>query len=154
MTISRQQYHIKSNLKNKFWDELIAYFHFLQHAPQRKEQQFFVATGTCLPNYCLATVRGYTLSPFIRHGPACMENDASNSKFIVCARCHWNVCTEPLPSSDSRWYTYSTKTDREISEVCRWNGLRCHGIHTKFRTDWFMDSEVNKGRFTDSIEIT
>jgi hypothetical protein len=29
---------------------------------------------------------------------------------------------------------------REIYELCHWDGLRWHDIHTKFREDWFRNS--------------
>jgi hypothetical protein len=32
-----------------------------------------------------------------------------------------------------------------IYEVCHWDGLRCHDIHTKFHKDWFRHS-----KFTDT----
>jgi hypothetical protein len=33
----------------------------------------------------------------------------------------------------------------EIYEVRRWDGLRCHDIHTKFHKDWFSHSKVDMG---------
>jgi hypothetical protein len=33
------------------------------------------------------------------------------------------------------------------------DGLRCHDIHTKFNTDWFRHSKVNRGRFTDTDSV-
>jgi hypothetical protein len=36
-----------------------------------------------------------------------------------------------------------------IYEVCRWDGLRCHDIRTKFHADWFRHSKVNgEGGYT------
>jgi hypothetical protein len=32
----------------------------------------------------------------------------------------------------------------EIYEVCRWDGLRCHDIHTKFHKDWFRHSKIDR----------
>jgi hypothetical protein len=58
-----------------FWEELIAYFPFMQHGLHRKRrlQQYFYTAGMCIPNCCLATIPGYTDRttdfPFIRHGP-------------------------------------------------------------------------------------
>jgi hypothetical protein len=36
-----------------------------------------------------------------------------------------------------------------IYEACRWDGFRCHDVHTKFRKDWFSHSDV-KGGHTDT----
>jgi hypothetical protein len=53
---------IKHN--KKFWEELIASFHLIRQGPHRRRHlhPFFVATGTCLPSRCLATIRGDTLT--------------------------------------------------------------------------------------------
>jgi hypothetical protein len=32
-----------------------------------------------------------------------------------------------------------------ICEVRRWDGLRCHDMHTKFHEEWFRHSKVNWG---------
>jgi hypothetical protein len=32
-----------------------------------------------------------------------------------------------------------------IYEVCSWDGIRWHDIHTKFHNDWFSHSEVDRG---------
>jgi hypothetical protein len=32
-----------------------------------------------------------------------------------------------------------------IYELRRWDGLRCHDIHTKFHEDWFSHSKVDEG---------
>jgi hypothetical protein len=45
-----------------------------------------------------------------------------------------------------------------IYEVCHWDGLICHDIHTKFHEDWFSHSEFSRGlntdTDTDNMEIT
>jgi hypothetical protein len=37
-------------------------------------------------------------------------------------------------------------TDWRIYELCRWDGVSCHDIHTKFHKDWFSHSKVNRGK--------
>jgi hypothetical protein len=32
-----------------------------------------------------------------------------------------------------------------IFEVCRWDELKHHDVHTKFYVDWFRHSEVDRG---------
>jgi hypothetical protein len=65
--------------------------------------------------------------------------------------------TKPWPSND-RTDTYRHRFMGGIYEVRRWDGLRCHGIYTKFHKYWFRHSKVNRGegiqRHTDSMEIT
>jgi hypothetical protein len=41
-----------------------------------------------------------------------------------------------------------------IYEVCRWDGLSRHDVHTKFHKDWFSHSEVNGGGYTVSKVIS
>jgi hypothetical protein len=44
-------------------------------------------------------------------------------------------------------------TDGRDYEVRHWDGLRWHDIHTKFHTDWFRLSKVNRHRYADSKVI-
>jgi hypothetical protein len=49
-----------SVIDKELWEELVAYFPSIRHGSHRKwclQQLFFVA-GTCLPNRCLAAIRG------------------------------------------------------------------------------------------------
>jgi hypothetical protein len=41
----------------------------------------------------------------------------------------------------------------EIYEIRRFDGVRCHDMHTKFHKDWFRQSKVNKGE-TDKHTYT
>jgi hypothetical protein len=63
----RSKHFLKFNNRNKkLCQELIAYFPFIGHVPNRKRrlQKFVVAAGTSLPNCYLATKGGYTLPTF------------------------------------------------------------------------------------------
>jgi hypothetical protein len=53
-----------------------------------------------------------------------------------------------LPSRCLATYTYTQIGD--IYEVHRSDGTRCHDIHTKFHKDWFRNSKVDMGGFTDT----
>jgi hypothetical protein len=63
----------------------------------------------------------------------------------VCIHCRGNVFTEPLPSNDGGIHIQTHRLMGGIYKVLRWDGLRCHDIHTKFHKDWFGHSEINKG---------
>jgi hypothetical protein len=56
--------------------------------------------------------------------------------------CRGNVFTEPLPSNDRSIHIQTHRLMGGIYEVCRWDVLRCHGIHTKFRKDPFRNSKI------------
>jgi hypothetical protein len=49
-------------VKDKFWEELIAYFPLIRHGPYKigRLQQFLVAAGTCLPSRFSATIHTQT----------------------------------------------------------------------------------------------
>jgi hypothetical protein len=141
-------------LNKKFSEELIAYFLFIRYGAHRKRrlQKFFVATGKCLPNHCLATAGGYTNrpidSPLTWHRP--YKNDSSSNYSILAPiYCRENVSTEPLPRN-CKGYTYRHRLMGRTYEVSRWDGLRCHDIHSEFQKDWFRHSKVNKGGYTDT----
>jgi hypothetical protein len=53
--------------------------------------------------------------------------------------------TKPLPSNDRGIHIQTHRLVGDIYEVRRCDGLRCHDVHSKYRKDWFMDLEVNKG---------
>jgi hypothetical protein len=63
--------------------------------------------------------------------------------------CRGNVFTEPLPSKH-KGYTYRHILMGGTYEVRHWDGLRCHGIHTKFYRDWFLHSIVYRKELTDT----
>jgi hypothetical protein len=127
----------------KFWEELIAY-----RGPHRKLrlQQFFVATGTSLPSFYLATVGGYTDrptdSPLIRHRP---HRKWRGQQFICCCvyslpleRVWWAVAQQrkegyTLPSLSlatiGGMHIQTHRLMGGIYEVRRWGGLRCHDIY-------------------------
>jgi hypothetical protein len=63
------------------------------------------------------------------------------------------VVVKFLPScclAMTRGYTYRHRQMGEIHEVCCWDGLRCHELHTQFHKDWFRHLKVDSGRFTDT----
>jgi hypothetical protein len=41
-------------------------------------------------------------------------------------------------------HTQTHRLKEGIYEVSRWDGLRCHDIHTKFHKDWFGHSKVHR----------
>jgi hypothetical protein len=43
-----------------------------------------------------------------------------------------------------------THTDGRVYEVCRSDGLICHGIHTKFHKDCFRHSNVDDEGYADT----
>jgi hypothetical protein len=71
-------------------------------------------------------------------------------------RCCGNLFTEPLPSNDSEKHIQTHRLVGGTYEVRRWDGLQCHGIHTKFHKDWSRDSKVAGGihSHTDSMVIS
>jgi hypothetical protein len=80
----------------KFWEELIAYFPLIRHGPHRKQflQLFFVAAGTCLLSYCLATIWGTQPDRLLWYD---IENNASNNYslflvFVAAGMCLLSHC--------------------------------------------------------------
>jgi hypothetical protein len=144
------------DINKKCWEELIDYFLLIRHGPhsKRRLQHFFVAAGTCLPSYYLATRRRYTDahtdSPFIRHG---LHRKWRVQQFFVAAGTY-------IPSRcivAIREITHTERLMGGIYEVRRWDGLRCHDIHTKFHIDSFRHSKVDGGgihRHTESMVIS
>jgi hypothetical protein len=53
---------MQATTKNKFWEELIAYFPLIRNGPHKRRRlhQFFAFVGTCQHNRCLATTWEYT----------------------------------------------------------------------------------------------
>jgi hypothetical protein len=47
-------------------------------------------------------------------------------------------------------YTYTQTDGRDLCEVSREDGLRCHDIHTKFHKGSFSHSEIDEEEFTDT----
>jgi hypothetical protein len=62
----------------------------------------------------------------------------------TCICCHSNGFTKLLPSSDRGLYMQTHRLMGGMCELCHWDDLRCHDIHTKFHKDWFSHSEVNR----------
>jgi hypothetical protein len=121
---------------------------------KRRLQQFFVTAGTSLPLYYLATMWGYTDRP--------THTRVQPVSVVECRHCRGNVFTRrcltmkggrhftvPLPGNDRRG-THTHRLMGGVYEMQRWDGLRCHDIHTEFHKDWFRHSDVNRGRFTDT----
>jgi hypothetical protein len=121
-------------VNKKFWEELITYFSLIQHGSYRKWclQQFFVATGTCLPRHCLATIGGYTQTdPYTLrwYDMDFTENDTSNNSSIAaCICCCGNVFTELLPSNNKGDTHRHTRTDgRDLWNILlRWAQVPSH----------------------------
>jgi hypothetical protein len=86
----------------------------------------------------------------IRHGPNRKRRVQQFFYSFVCIRCHGNVFTEPLSSNDRGICIQSQRLMGGIYVVRRWDGLRCHDIHTKFHQDWSRHWKVNRGGFTDT----
>jgi hypothetical protein len=107
---------------------------------ERRFQQVFVVAGTSLPSRYLAMIGGYTDRP----------TDTRIQQFLYCCvySLSWERVYRAVAYQRKEGYTYR-KTDwwgeGGIYEVRRWDGLRCHGIHTKFHKDWFRHSKVNRG---------
>jgi hypothetical protein len=86
------------------------------------------------------------LSIILWYNTDCIENNMSNNYFIVASV--FVAVVTFLPShclAKIVGYTYRHRLMGEIYEVCCWDGLRCHDIHTKFHKDWFSHSEVDRG---------
>jgi hypothetical protein len=74
------------------------------------------------------------------------ENNASNNSFIVS--CVFLATVTILPSrclAAIRGYTYRHRKMEEYHEVCCWNEMRCHDVHTKFHQKFFSHSTVDGG---------
>jgi hypothetical protein len=66
------------------------------------------------------------------------ENEASTtSSIVLCINCHWNVSTEPLPSNDTRGYTYR-HTDW-------WKGFMKYAVETGSGTVIYLPSFIKIG---------
>jgi hypothetical protein len=122
--------------KEVLWRTFLWYnrLHRKQHL-----QQFFVGMGMCLLSHCLAMIGGFTDSQtLLWYDMGSRENNVSNnsSLFPVCVAV--GICIPSHCLATTGGYTYTLMG--EIYEVCHWDGLRCHDIHTKFYKDWFMHS--------------
>jgi hypothetical protein len=130
------------DMKQKFWEELIAYFPLIQHESHRKQrlEQFFIATGTSLPSCYLATIGGYT----DRHTRPTVL--LLLRVFVAAGTC----LRSPFLAMKIGMQKYTHRLMRRNYEVCCWDGLRCHDKHTKFNKDWLRHSKVNMEGFTDT----
>jgi hypothetical protein len=81
------------------------------------------------------------------YGTDNIENDTSCCMYI---RCRGNVFTEPLRSNAMGIRMQTHRLMRGIYEVRRWDGLRCHDIHTRFHKYWFRHSKGNNEGFADT----
>jgi hypothetical protein len=77
----------------------------------------------------------------------CIQNDESNNSSVVV---YVFVAMETfLPSislATAGWiHIQIHRLMGWMYEVCRWNGLRCHDMHTKFRKDWLSQSKIVMG---------
>jgi hypothetical protein len=121
----------------KFWEELIAYFPLMLHGLHRKRRlkQFFVAMGKSLLRCYLTTIGGYTgrhIDPTIL---------LVLHVFIAAEMCLTSHCLAMTGGIHIQIY----RLMGGICEVCSWDGLRCHDVHTKFHKDWFRHSKVIRG---------
>jgi hypothetical protein len=82
---------------------------------------------------------------FPSYVPDQIENDASKNSIVACIHCRGKVFTDPLPSTDRGIHVQTYRLMGGIYEVCRWNRLRCHDMHTEFHKDWYRHSKVNWG---------
>jgi hypothetical protein len=130
-------------------------FSFMRHGLHRKRRlrQFFVAAGTLLRSYHLATIGGYTEkhtdSPLIIHGP---HRKWRSQQFFHCcshlAKKGDKQFTEPLPSND--------KTDTQ-KHTDWWVGFMEYAIKIGSGVMIHIPSFIKIGsgihRHTDSMEI-
>jgi hypothetical protein len=117
---------------------------FTGQGPHRKRRfhQFFVVAGTYLPSRCLVTDR----QTILQYDTNNIENDVSDISSVVARiRCNWNMSTESLPNNKKRIHIQTHRLMGGIYEVRRWDGLRCHFIHTRFHKDWFRYSIADRG---------
>jgi hypothetical protein len=71
--------------------------------------------------------------PLLKHGPHIKRHVQQFFYYCVCTRCRSSVFTEPLPNKD-RGIHIKTLIEG-FYEVCHWDGLMCHDMHTKFHKD-------------------
>jgi hypothetical protein len=88
-----------------------------------------------------------TYLPLIRHGP---HRKLRLQQFFccVCICCSGNVFTEPLPTDGRGIHVQTHGMMGGIYDVRRWDRwdrLRCHDTHTKFRKNWCGHWTVNEG---------
>jgi hypothetical protein len=81
-----------------------------------------------------------------------IENDASNNYSTVA--CVFVAAVKFLPSRCQATigiYTiYRQRLMWGIYEIRRWDGLRCHELHIRFHKDWFRNSKIDTGEYTDT----
>jgi hypothetical protein len=82
----------------------------------------------------------------IRYGPHRKWRVQPFFYCCVCIRCRCNVFTEP---SNRNVHIQTHRLMGRIYKVRRWDGLKCHDIHTKFHKDWSRHSKVGTGRYID-----
>jgi hypothetical protein len=116
-----------NNKIKKFWEKLFACFPLIRHEPHRKRllQQFFVGAETF-----------YWVDIWQRYGDTQTDTQTQASNNYSCFT---SCCLTTIPVKD----TETNGMMGGVCEVCRWDGLRCHDIHTKFHKDWFRDSKVD-----------
>jgi hypothetical protein len=92
-----------------------------------------------------------TCFPLIRHWPYGRKWPVRRYFYCcVCIRCSRIVFTKPLPNNGSGANIQKHRLMRRIYDVRRWDGLRCHNIHTKFNKDWFRHLKVDRKGYTGS----
>jgi hypothetical protein len=112
----------------KFWEELIAYFPWIDTGHIENDASnnssivacVFVTAVTLLPSRCLATM-GYTLS-LIRNVPHWKRRVQELFYCCVCIRYRGNVSTEPLPRNDRGIFTAPLPSnDRWDTQTATWS---------------------------------
>jgi hypothetical protein len=79
----------------------------------------------------------------IRHGPHRKQRVQQFSKYCAFVAAV-TFFTEPLPGKDRVIHTQTHRMMGRIYEV-RWDGLRCHDIHTTFHKVWFGHQKLTEG---------
>jgi hypothetical protein len=155
--LSWQQSYFRYNIWEicqKFWEEIIVYFSLIRHGLRRKRrlQQFFVAAETYLPSCYLATIGGYRdrfTDTRVQQFFYCCVYPLLRERVHGAVSQQWKECYT-LPSlclATTRGIHIQT---HRLMGVRRWDGLRCHDIHTKFHKDWFRHLKANREEFTDT----
>jgi hypothetical protein len=136
---------------NKLWEKLIACFLLIRHMKYNKLWEKLIVCFLLIRHTKYNKLWEKLIASFllIRHGKRRVQH---LFYCCVCIRCHGNVFTEPLPSNDRVIHIQRHRLTGGIYGVRRWNGLRCHYIHTKFHRVWFFYSKVDDGH-TDNMVI-
>jgi hypothetical protein len=131
---------------------LLQYFFCLLRLDLDCLQPYRVAAGFRLTWRMPSTLfynlgRCYAMNPCFNRGDSLLELQYSYCHFLrngLLLRSHGST-PSGFQTCDNMMHIQTHRLMGRIYEVRRWDGLRCHNIHTEFQKVWFGHSKVDRG---------